>query len=169
MDHQPTPMESAAATPMRVFHVPPGATVPADCPFRSLIDLWHHRRGDADMPEWEAFDFCDFRGWHSHLVVSAFTDDGEDLTFRIVGEEWKYIYCGDMTGRRFSEIKPRMFHRQLKGHYQRLRSQGGFGYVDGHPPIEGREHQRIAAVQLPFRRNRSAGANGMIHALHRIS
>src|SRR3546814_19337225 len=71
----------------------------AAAPFASLIRVWLDRRSDAGPPDWGAFDFADFRGWHSRLMTTVFPDDEPDPEFRIVGDAWRNMAGSNLRGR----------------------------------------------------------------------
>src|SRR3546814_18345152 len=96
--------EDPVALTLRVLA--PDEALMAAAPFASLIRVWLDRRSDAGPPDWGAFDFADFRGWHSRLMTTVFPDDEPDPEFRIVGDAWRKMAGSNIRGRRFSQCHP---------------------------------------------------------------
>lgn len=157
-------IEAHDADPMTTELFSPETTRFASTVFQDVIGIWRSRKGDADLPEWYAFDFADFKGWHGHLVVSWFPDDQPNPQVRIMGESWRAIYGGSITGLRFSEMKPNQYEQQFRDHFGEIRRTGQIGFTSGRSTLLDRDYLIMNVLELPVRRNGS-GVGGLIHCL----
>lgn len=157
-------VEQPRAAPYDLRLLSPDEASAAATPFRSLIDLWLSRRGDATVPDWSSFEFADFRGWHEWLGVSVFPGDEPDPCFRILGEGWKSISSFDFTGLCMSEYLPRLYRLQLRAHMSAIRETGCIGLCAGQSALVNREFVHLQIVELPVRRG-GERIDGLIHAI----
>lgn len=130
--------------------------------FAELIELWMARRGGAAVPDWRDFDFADFRGWHDSLVVGRFEGDEPDPTLRLAGQTYIEVTQQNPTGRRLSELAPRMFDLYYREHFRQIRDHGLIGLAVGRQPLKGRSHVQLRILELPFR----DGGPGVARTLH---
>lgn len=119
--------------------------------FADLIDLWIERRGTAAVPDWADMDFADFVGWHDSIVLGVFEDDEPDPVFRLAGQTYLDVTAQNPTGRRLSELAPRMFDLYFREHFRQIRDQGLIGLASGQQPIKERTHVMLRILELPFR------------------
>ncbi|MDF1791312.1 MAG: hypothetical protein P1U88_05340 [Thalassobaculaceae bacterium] len=134
-------------------------------PFTDILATWNRPRRGTDLPLWSDFDFIDFKGWHSRIKVSVFPDDGPDPKFRIMGESWRIVTLGNVAGFRFSEIRPRLYHHQLREHFAALREQRMIGLTSGSIAGVARDFMSIDVLELPYTLDRQT-VGGLIHCLH---
>lgn len=119
--------------------------------FAGLIDLWNERRGSAAVPDWAGMDFADFRGWHDSIVLGVFESDEPDPTLRLAGQTYIDMTAQNPTGRRLSELAPRMFDLHFREHFREIRDKGLIGLAAGRQPLKGRSHVMLRILELPFR------------------
>jgi len=119
--------------------------------FADLINLWLARRGSAAVPDWSDVDFADFRGWHDSIVLGVFESDDPDPTLRLAGQTYIDVTQQNPTGRRLSELAPRMFDLYFREHFRQIRDQGLIGLASGRQPIKERTHVMLRILELPFR------------------
>jgi len=157
-------LENPDAQPLSIRRLTVEEALEASTPFDSLIRLWMDKRAGESPPEWDDFDFADFRGWHSRLAISVFPDDTADPEIRLTGEGWADLGGPPIAGVRLGSLVPRLFERQLRVHFQAIRDTGNIGLVSGTPVTVGREFVRMRIIELPVARNGKA-VGGMIHGL----
>lgn len=119
--------------------------------FADIIDRWLARRGAAAVPDWSDMDFADFVGWHDSLVIGKFESDEPDPTLRLAGETYIDVTAQNPTGRRLSELAPRMFDLYFREHFRQIRDEGLIGLAFGRQPLKGRSHVILRILELPFR------------------
>lgn len=157
--------ESEDPSPLDMWLYPLDTRFDADSPFSSIVSAWNARRTGDGPPEWDAFDFADFRGWHSHLKVSVFPDDEPDPLFRIMGESWRLVALGNLAGVRFSEMRPKLFRRQLRDHFKAIRDGALIGRTRGKIAGISRDFISIEIMELPVARD-GKRVGGLLHCLH---
>ncbi|WP_161973656.1 PAS domain-containing protein [Hwanghaeella grinnelliae] len=133
--------------------------------FSSLIGVWDgKRRGGEALPDWSRFDFVDFRGWHSDIVISCFPDAEPDPLFRISGENFNGLVNSNIAGARFSTYWPRLFGIQFRDHFQTIRDTGNIGLVEGRLAAQSRGFLTVQVIELPCR----DGGDGVGRLIHGI-
>ena len=158
-------LEREDSEPMTLLRLDPDRALAAGTPFDPLIEVWLGRRRGSAVPDWDDFEFSDFRGWHSELIISVFPDADPDPEFRIVGETWRALRDGDGTGMRFSQMLPRLYALQFRDHFAAIRDGNLIGWAAGRSPHARTSYLRFQAIELPFRRGGPAVA-GLIHGFH---
>lgn len=158
-------LEDPEAEPMDLRRMSVEEALAADTPFTELIRIWADRRTEALAPEWDAFDFADFRGWHSHLCITVFPGDEPDPEFRIMGEAWVATGGASVTGVTVGQAVPRLYRLQLREHFQAIRDTGCVGLSVGRVAFVDRGFMRIQILELPVARD-GKPVGGMIHGLH---
>lgn len=103
------------------------------------------------MPDWADFDFADFVGWHSSLILGEFEGEEPDITMRLIGQAFVDAAAVNARGRRISEVTPLLYERQLREHFGRIRAEGVIGLTTGRTPFKGRGHVPMRVMELPFR------------------
>jgi len=136
--------------------------------FADLIDLWLARRGSAAVPDWSAVDFADFRGWHDSIVLGVFESDEPDPTLRLAGQTYIDVTQQNPTGRRMSELAPRMFDLYFREHFRQIRDHGLIGLASGRQPLKGRSHVMLRILELPFR-DGGAEVRRTVHVLSKTT
>jgi hypothetical protein len=152
-------------TPFTTRHYPLSVELPQSSPFRDVLSVWNSRRIGAEPPAWDAFEFSDFRGWHSRMIVSVFADEEPDPVFRIMGEDWRHTSFGNVTGMRFSELLPKLYGSQFRDHLRTIREQALIGHASGQAAQEGRDFLNIQVLELPVSRN-GERVGGLLHCIH---
>lgn len=157
-------VERVDTEPMTLPRFDHDEALAAGTPFTPLIQVWMARRVQNPVPEWDDFDFADFRGWHSELIVSIFPDDEADPEFRIIGEGWRILQQHNGVGLRFSQVLPRLYGFQFREHFREIRDLGKVGWAAGRSPHIGRGQIPFQAIELPFRRDGNRVA-GLLHGV----
>jgi len=144
-------VEDPDAEPLVMQRFTPAEAKAALPDYADLIDLWLARRGTEAVPDWADFDFADFVGWHSSLILGAFESDEPDITLRLVGQDFVDAAALNAKGRRMSEVTPLLYKRQLREHFSKIRAEGLIGLTSGKTPFKGRSHVPMRIMELPFR------------------
>lgn len=152
-------------TPANLELLPLNTTLDPASPFATVLTTWNRRRTGAHPPEWTNFDFTDFRGWHSHLKVSVFPDERPDPLFRIMGEAWRSIAMGYLAGKRFSDVRPKIFERQFRDHFKAIRDNALIGRTRSAVSARNRGFTKIEVLELPVGRD-GQRVGGLLHCLH---
>lgn len=157
--------ETEDPAPIDMWLLPLDTEVDPASPFVDILSAWNRRRTGDQPPDWDAFDFADFHGWHSRLKISVFPDDRPDPLFRIMGESWRIVAMANLAGLRFSEVRPKLFQRQLKEHFEAIRDQAMIGRTKGAIAGLEREFITIEVLELPVARD-GKRVGGLLHCLH---
>lgn len=144
--------ERPDAAPFRVHLLDPERAAQSAPAFAGIVALWRERQQGAAVPDWNDFEFADFRGWHAAMLVSDLPDEEPDPLFRIIGEDWRIVPLTGFAGRRFSEVMPQLYQRQMREHFRQIRERGLIGWSVGPAVQINREHLRLQVLELPFRR-----------------
>lgn len=157
--------ESENPPALDMWVLPLDTRIDADSPFADILAVWNRRRIDDGPPDWDAFDFADFREWHSRLKISLFPDDRPDPLFRIMGESWRIVAMANLAGLRFSDVRPKLYERQFKDHFKAIRDQEMIGRTKGAIAGLEREFLTIEVLELPVARD-GKRVGGLLHCLY---
>ncbi|MGO1117931.1 hypothetical protein ACTL6U_04470 [Rhodovibrionaceae bacterium A322] len=80
--------------------------------FQQVSELWQSKYENGIFPSWDAFDFYDFKGLHGWITLSEITFDPTDVCYRLFGSKITEVLGEDLTGKRYSETGPNVFHWQ---------------------------------------------------------
>lgn len=136
--------------------------------FRGMLDVWASKRQGDSLPDWSDFDFADFRGWHSDIVLSVFDSDEPDPCFVLSGETFTRVIDYNVKGVHFGDGWPRLYNLQFREHFGAIRETGLIGLTEGKVATSARNFQCIRVLELPVR----AGGDRvqrMIHVVRTLS
>lgn len=132
--------------------------------FRGMLDVWGAKRQDERPPDWHDFDFSDFRGWHSDIVLSVFDKEEPDPCFVLSGETFTRAIDYNVKGVHFSEGWPRLYDLQFREHFGAIRETGLIGLTEGKVATSARSFLSIRVLELPVR-NGGERVERMIHVV----
>lgn len=130
--------------------------------FAGMIEVWKSKRGASRLPDWSDFDFPDFRGWHSDLVLSVFQNDEPDPYFILSGETFSRVVDFNFKGVFFSDCWPRLYDLQFRDHFRAIRDEGLIGLTEGKVATANRSFHSVRILELPVR-DGGEGVKRMIH------
>lgn len=159
--------ENPKAEPFTLRLIQPEAAVRSLPEFSDLVTLWLDRRTNTWVPDWSSVEFSDFRGWHSALVVSAFEGAEPDPKWRIVGNDYNEMAGVGNTGKRFSDVLPRLYQLQLRDHFAAIREHGLIGLSEGRLSAIDRGHIHVKIMELPFT-DGDCRIERLVHAIVRL-
>ena len=130
--------------------------------FLGMLDLWSDKRNGAPLPDWQDFDFPDFRGWHPDIVLSVFDSDEPDPLFVLSGETFTQAIDVNVKGVHFSEGWPRLYDLQFREHFGAIRRHGLIGLSEGRIAMSARSFLSVRVLELPVR----AGGGDVRRLIH---
>ncbi|GAB4362085.1 MAG: hypothetical protein Kow00114_17090 [Kiloniellaceae bacterium] len=135
---------------------------PPDCfgELAPVAALWQARRRGGSLPRWQDFDFKDFVGWHRNIALSEIAASDANPRFRLCGSGVVELLGGDLTGRKLSDMFPRVDADGVLAHFAAIREERVIGFLESNIPVPGREHRHFKALELPL--EDEAGAVGRI-------
>ncbi|WP_193370561.1 PAS domain-containing protein [Pelagibius marinus] len=136
--------------------------------FRGMLEVWSSKRRDEQIPGWSDFDFPDFVGWHSDLVLSIFKTEEPDPYFVLSGETFTRAIDFNVKGVHFSQGWPRLFDLQFREHFGAIRDTGLIGLTEGKVATSNRNFLSIRVLELPVR-DGGDEVQRMIHVVRVLS
>jgi len=142
--------EDANSPPMDLMRLTLEEAQVAAADFRGMLDVWAAKRQGARLPDWKDFDFPDFRGWHSDIVLSIFDSEEPDPYFVLSGETFTRAVDFNVKGVHFSDGWPRLFDLQFREHFGAIRAEGLIGITEGKVATSTRSFLSIRVLELPL-------------------
>ncbi len=160
--------EDVSSPPMDLKRLTLEEALEAAPDFRGMLDVWAGKRQGDQLPDWADFDFPDFRGWHSDIVLSVFNAEEPDPYFVLSGETFTRAIDFNVKGVHFSQGWPRLFDLQFREHFGAIRDTGLIGLTEGKVATSTRNFLSIRVLELPVR-DGGDEVQRMIHVVRVLS
>lgn len=136
------------------YHEIPVSFDEAPTEFSGALSLWRSKFVDGKLPSWDDFDFYDFVGLHGWVALSEITFGPIDLHYRLFGTKIVELLGEDITGKRYSETGPNVFHWQDDlDYFEKICKSKSIGYATGSFVRIGFPTKRVSFLDIPLARS----------------